>query len=140
MDTDKETAFVLLKGTDEMENKQLSSTITKAIFEMKEADSSIEYFELNPSLAHYETFAATTGVETYPAVVVLGRGGNLSVLNNESVSSIKLYKAYVAATTPAASCNPAACKPTQNCKPTKACKPSQCTPAQRAKCGVQKSN
>ncbi len=129
MDTDKEVAYVLLKGDNEEQNKQLSSQISEVVLELNGTDGSAGHFELTPSYEQYADFVETTGVESVPTVVVLGRGGNLSLLNGDSVSSIKLYKAYLAATTPAASCNPAACASSKSC-----------TPAQKAKCGVKKSN
>ncbi len=141
METDKEAAYVLVKGEEEEQNKQLSTKITEVVLELNGTDGSAEYFELYSSLEHYKNFVETTGVEETPVVVVVGRIGNLSLVDSESVSSIKLYKAYVAATTPPASCNPAACAPSKSCKPSKDCKPSiSCTPAQRAKCAAKNNN
>ena len=129
METDKETAYILVKGEEEEQNKQLSSKVSEVVLELNETDGSAEYFELSPSLQHYQNFVETIGVEETPAVVVLGRIGNLSLFDSESISSIKLYKAYVVATTPPASCNPAACKPSKSC-----------TPAQRAKCAAKNNH
>ena len=128
METDKEVAYILVEGEDEDRNKQLSTKAGEVVLELNGTDGSAAYFELSPSLEHYKNFVETTGVVETPTIVVLGRVGNLSLFKSESVSSIKLYKAYVAATTPT-SCNPAACKPTKSC-----------TPAQRAKCAVKNNN
>lgn len=128
METDKEAAYILVKGEEEERNKQLSTKIAEVVLELSETDGSADFFELSPSHEHYKNFVETTGVEETPAVVVLGRIGNLSLFNSESVSSIKLYKAYVTATNPT-SCNPAACKPTKSC-----------TAAQRAKCAAKNNN
>lgn len=129
METDKEAAYVLVNGEDEEENKLLSNKVSEVVLELNGTDDSVEYFELSPSLEHYKSFVETIGVEKTPAVVVLGRIGNLSLFDSESVSSIKLYKAYVAATTSPASCDPAACKPSKSC-----------TPAQKAKCAAKNNN
>lgn len=129
METDKEAAYILVKGGEEEQNKLLSTKVSEVVLELNGTDGSAEYFELSPSLEHYNSFVETTGVVETPAVVVLGRIGNLSLFDSESISSIKLYKAYVAATTPPASCDPAACKPSKSC-----------TPAQKAKCAAKNHN
>lgn len=129
METDKKVAYVLLKGEEKEQNKLLATQINKVVQELNGSDGSAEYYKLNSTHQHYESFIEKTGVETIPSVVVLGRGGNLSLLPSESVNSIKLLRAYVSATTPAVSCNPAACSPSKTC-----------TPAQKAKCGTKKVN
>ncbi len=133
METDKEAAYVLLKGNDEAQNKQMSTQITEVLAELNESDGSAQYYELAPSDEQYTTFSEAIGIENSPAVVVIGRAGALSLFDSETMSSIKLYKAYVAATTAAATCNPAACATSKSCKPSKSC-----TPAQKAKCAGKK--
>lgn len=130
MKTDKEVAYVFIKGDEKEANEALSSKVLAIVEDLNETDGSAEYFELFPSLKYYNSFIATIGVETTPSIVVLGRLGTLSIVNSESVSSMKLYKAYMAAITP-----PASCASSKNCKPS-----SSCTPAQKAKCATKNNN
>ncbi len=129
METDEEVVYVLLKGDDENQNKQLSKQVDAVVMELKDTEDSVEYYELNPSHQHYSSFKEKTSVEETPSVVVLGRGGNISLLDSESVNSLKLFRAYVSATTPIASCNPAACKSSKTC-----------SPEQKARCAAKKLN
>ncbi len=127
LETDKEVAYVFLKGKEEEQNKLLSKQIIDVLLELNESGDSAEYYELSSTHQHYNDFMKQTSVETVPTLVVLGRGGELSLINEESMNSIKLFKAYVAATTPVTSCKPSSCNPSK-----------KCTPAQKAKCGVKK--
>lgn len=141
MDTDKEVAFVLIKGEDKEENKRLSAHLSDVIAELNDSEESAAQFELTSTFDQYEGFVKTTGASSEASVVVLGRLGNPSILDIESISAIKLYKAYLTAISPASSCDPASCDPSKSCSPSKTCDPSKsCTPAQKAACGVKKSN
>ncbi len=121
LETDKKVAYILLEGTDEQKNEKIAGKVKSVVDELNETDGSAYFATLNLDNEHYEKFVEEIGIEETPSVAVLGRGGNVSLLN-ASVSSLKLVKAYVSATTPAASCNPAAC-----------------SPAAKAKCAAKKS-
>ena len=135
MDTNKEVAYVLLKGENEEENNNISVQVESVIEELSKSEEPVEYYELTANDEHYSSFIKEIGIEQVPSIVALGRIGSLTLLSGEDISALKLYKAYISATTPAASCNPAACKPSASGKLSKSC-----TPAQKAKCGPKKSN
>lgn len=130
MDSDKEVVFVLLKGDDEKENKSLSSQLSDVVLELNATSGSVEHLELTPSYEQYASFVDIIGIEETPAIAVLGRKGNkYSVLDKETISSIQLYKAYIAGITPVATCKSTTCSPS-----------TSCTPAQKAACTAKKIN
>ena len=105
LDTDEKVAYIFLKGVDESQNEKLTERIETIVKELNETDGSAYFTSLNSDNEHFEDVVERTGVKDLPTVVVLGRGCKLSLIS-ENVNSTKLIRAYVSATTPAASCAP----------------------------------
>ena len=115
LETDKKVAYVLIEGADDTKNEKMALKVTSFVEELNETEGSAYFTQLNAANEHYENFVEKIGVEETPTIVVLGRGGNTSLLST-SINSINLVKAYVSATTQATSCNPAACSPADKAK------------------------
>ena len=116
--TTKKVAYVLVKGADDNANKLMTDLGRSVVKELKETDESADFITLETTNPNSSDFIEKIGVKSKPTIVVLGRGGTVSLLS-ESVSTIRLFKAYVAATTPISSCQPSNCSSTKSCTSTK---------------------
>lgn len=100
--TDKKVAYILLEGKDATKNTNLVATVKSVVDELNNTDGSA-HFEIVAE-ENTQDFIQKTAIEKRPSVVVLGKGTAMTVLS-ESVSMVKLFKAYITATTPVKSCS-----------------------------------
>ena len=103
IETDKKVAFVLLKGAEETSNTKVESKLETVHFELNESGGSAALFVLDEADKHFAEIKETCKVKSFPAIAILGRGCQSSVLAGD-INSTRLIKAYILASTPASSC------------------------------------
>jgi len=100
--TDKKVVYLLLEGKDAVQNRAMTSNVETVVNDLNDTDGSA-HFKLVAD-ENTQELMQKTAVEKTPSVVVLGRGTAMTILS-ESVSIVKLFKAYITATTPISDCS-----------------------------------
>ncbi len=103
--TDKKVVFLLLKGDDESKNNKVAEEVKSVIAEINETDGSAYFKGLESESTAYIDLVKKEKIKEFPAVVVLGKNSQPSVLSGK-ISAIKLVRAYDLAAVPISSCSP----------------------------------
>jgi len=137
--TDKNVAYILLKGKDAGQNEKLALKVGGIVNELNETDGSAYFLALEATNANYLDVVSKLKIEKNPSVAVLGK--SVSIIKGEHINSAQLIRAYDAVLAAKASCSPAekaSCagesKPSCDLKTAKA----SCTPQQKASCAGSK--
>ena len=106
MNTNEKVAFILLEGGDENQNADLKLKLEDIADDLKAANDSAAMFVLSNDEKHFTELADKCNVNSFPAIVTLGRGCKSSVINKD-ITDASLANAFIDASTPVGSCSKA---------------------------------
>lgn len=129
--TDKKVAYVVLKGNNTSQNKEMTSKVESIVNELNTTEGSAYFIALEAGNANYKDVVSKLKIEKTPSIVVLGKSA--TKINAKDVNSMNLIRAYDAVLTTKASCTT-----TKNASCTGESKTS-CSPKQKAACSGSKT-
>lgn len=113
LQTEKKVAFVFLEGENIGENDKIQHKTIEVMQELNEEGESVFFKRVKKGTNQYNEVIGKAKIKNVPAVLVLGRKCNSSILNGK-INSTHLVKAYMAASSTAPSCSPStSCCPTK---------------------------
>ncbi len=106
---DKDAVFILLPGKSQEAAEQASGQVEEALKKISAAGSRVAAFTLQDEAPERAQLIEALSIETFPSIVVMGRGGGAAAVSGEITES-RLLGAYVQASRPSG-CGPSGCSP-----------------------------
>ena len=97
----KDVVFIVMPGQDRQSSQVICKEIAVTLNKLRSLGQKIAAFTFGNTGPDYDRLVNHFAVESFPCVVVLGRGGSASAVSGD-ISEARLYNAFALATQPAA--------------------------------------